>query len=661
MNMLKGEASPYLRRHATNPVNWFPWQPIAFETARRLNRPLLISIGYASCHWCHMMAQESFEDRETADFLNSSVVSIKVDREERPDIDAIYLEAVEAIIGRAGWPLTVFATPEGEPFYGGTYFPREASGGIPSFLTVARAAVDTWGAKQDQVKVQARQLTLAISRQLAPKPDVASSDRQPEWLTAATAEYFKRFDKKYKGLSGSKKFPQTPTLELLSFAGDLDIGGCREKLEETLCAMASGGIYDHVGGGFFRYAVDREWNIPHFEKMLCDQALLSRIYAREWIITGKEEWRDIAEETIEYVLRDLSCSGGGFYSSEDADSLGIEGGYYTWSAEDLRHAISLTLRATFEAYYTLVPFPSRGASRNVLRLTPSRFPPRADRALIQSCLRRERLTRQRPSVDQKIVTEWNAMFVTALAEFAGATGECKYLENAINAADFLIKSLRRSDGRWLRSRRGTRDNLALAADHAWLIHMFCSLYMQSGQARWVREAVTVANEFRDLFCSDDGRVYTTGKDGETLIVKAQECHDGVTPSAAAVAALAMSWLSELTMDYSLGEFALNMARSAYDIADSPLAHAGLVRSEAVLRAGLIEVVVGANRRDLVDVALRQCDPRCVIVWGDSEVSPLLRDRDANAAYVCAGNMCHAPSYTSAELLSSLSSAIQVPR
>ncbi|MDQ4069724.1 MAG: thioredoxin domain-containing protein, partial [Actinomycetota bacterium] len=436
MNRLADETSPYLQQHKDNPVDWYPWGDEAFERARAEDKPILLSVGYAACHWCHVMAHESFEDPETAAVMNELFVNVKVDREERPDVDAIYMEAVQALSGHGGWPMTVFLTPDGRPFYGGTYFPKTSRHGLPSFTDVCRAMAGVWKERRHDVLEQAGQLTAALGRaaELVPTGDPLPG---PEALTASGNTLAQRFDNAWGGFGPAPKFPQSDLLEVLLRAwcrhGDADTLGI---VTVTLDAMASGGMYDHLGGGFARYSTDREWLVPHFEKMLYDQALLLGAYLHAWKVTGEDRYLQVLSETVEYVRRDLRHPDGGFYSSEDADSEGVEGKFYVWSEAEIRQLLG-DLGDEAIAWWGVTPggnFEGANILHRPVRGDLAR-PPAVEEA--RRILFEAREKRVRPGLDDKVLTEWNALFMATLAEAGAATGRQDWLADARAAADFL--------------------------------------------------------------------------------------------------------------------------------------------------------------------------------------------------------------------------------
>ena len=479
MNRLNGQTSPYLRQHAGDPVDWYPWGDEALARAKELDRPLFVSIGYSSCHWCHVMGHESFADSATAEVMNDHFVSIKVDREERPDLDTIYMGAVQATTGRGGWPMSVFATPEGLPFVAGTYFPDRARHGMPSFGQVLEAVIDAWQSRREDVYHQAHTLAEAVASQLGTKPGTAelvttgAVHGRAARLGDKAADGLKSiFDPVYGGFGTAPKFPRPLLLDLL-LREHLRTGAFEplEIVQASLAAMASGGIYDHLGGGFSRYSVDQAWSVPHFEKMLYDQALIARVYLHAWQIDGDQRWLQVLDETISYVIRDLRDEGGGLYSAEDADSDGEEGLFYIWTPEELEVVLGPELAEAAAAWYGVTATGNfeggttvlnRDARRDLLR------PPEIEEARRRLFTARE--GRVRPGLDDKVITEWNTMMCSTLIQAAAATGRQDWATAAEQVATFLLGHLRRDDGRVLRSWcRGRADLPGYAVDYAWLV------------------------------------------------------------------------------------------------------------------------------------------------------------------------------------------------
>ncbi|MGH9235039.1 MAG: thioredoxin domain-containing protein [Acidimicrobiales bacterium] len=669
MNRLADETSPYLRQHADNPVDWYAWGDEAFAAARAADKPVLLSVGYSACHWCHVMAHESFEDPAIAARMNELFVNVKVDREERPDVDEIYMEAVQAMTGQGGWPMTVFLTPDGRPFFGGTYFPDTRRGGMISFPELCARIDELWRTRRDDIDAQAGQLTGALGRTalLDPGDEVPGAAA----LDAVRRDLLAQHDDVHGGFGGAPKFPQAMSLDALvrSLArgggntGDGDRRGdddLRAVAETSLDAMASGGVYDHLGGGFARYSVDREWLVPHFEKMLYDQALLTRLYLHAWQATGLDRYRQVLDETVGYVLRDLAQPGGGFSSAEDADSEGEEGRFYVWTPEQVTEALDgdADLAAEVMDFYGVTPA-GNFEGRNILNRLAQRG--RLDRpAHVEEARRRlfaARERRVRPGLDDKVLTEWNALMLSALAESAAATGRDDWLAAAVANGEFLLASLRRDDGRWLRSWQadGGARHLAYAADHAALVDAFVRLAEATGQARWIDEARTTAEALLDLFWdAQRGGVFTTGSDAEALITRNKDLMDNATPGANSLAAVGLLRLAALTGEARYRNHAEQILRLAGPVATRhPTAFGYLLVAVDLFTHGIDEVVVAGDRPDLVDVAQRMFLPGAVLAWGERFASPLWEGRRDGAAYVCRGYACQLPATDPATLTAQL--------
>jgi uncharacterized protein len=644
MNRLAQETSPYLRQHADNPVDWYAWGEEAFEKARAEDKPILLSVGYSACHWCHVMAHESFEDPVTAEVMNDLFVCVKVDREERPDVDAIYMDAVQAMTGQGGWPMTVFLAPDGRPFFGGTYFPRDSRGGMAAFTDVMTAVADAWRNRRAELLDQAGRLTELLGR----TGDLEPGGGPPgaEALQGAYHQLREQFDQQWGGFGRAPKFPQAMNLELLLRAhAHNHASETLEMVTTTLDAMASGGMYDHLGGGFARYSVDPYWMVPHFEKMLYDQALLARTYLHAWQVTGEPRYRQVLGETIDYVLRDLGRPEGGFASAEDADSEGEEGKFYVWQPDEI-HAVlgdladraiewyGVTEQGNFEGS-TILHRPVRG---DLLRS------PEIEEARRRLFAARE--DRVRPGLDDKVLTEWNALFLASLAEAAAATGETRWIDAAKRNAEFLIANLRGEDGRWRRSWQadGGARHLAYAADHAALVDAFTRLGEATGEARWIDEARATAGALIDLFWDPvAGGVFTTGHDAEQLITRPKDLLDNATPSANAMAAVALLRLATLTGDDDLAARTEAILRLLAPIATThPTAVAHLLGAVDLHTAGATEVVVAGDRPDLVRAVQRRFLPNAVLAWGERYASPLWEGREDGKAYVCRNFACRTP-------------------
>ncbi len=639
-----GELSPYILQHRDNPVDWYAFGDEAFAEARRRDVPVFVSIGYSACHWCHVMAHESFEDEATAAALNAGFVAVKVDREERPDVDALYMEAVQTIAGHGGWPLSAFVNHDGRPFYGGTYFPKDAGRGMPSFTEVLRAISDAWTSKRATFEEQAGELAAAVVERLATPAAAGPAVSAAELLDASLRRVEELFDAGHGGIGRAPKFPQAPIFELTLRAGAAGRAGALEMVETTLGAMAAGGIYDHLGGGFARYATDRDWQVPHFEKMLYDQAMCARLYCHAWQVTGDARWRQVLEETVAYVLDTLADPAGGLCSAEDADSEGEEGRFYTWTPAEFA-AVLGPRRAEQAARYYGVSEAGNFEGRSILHRPAGAPLARPDE--IESCraeLFAARAERVRPGLDDKVLTEWNAMFASALAEAGAATGTTTWVRAAADIARFLLASLRREDGRWLRaSTRGRAAHLAVAADYAWLVDCFTRLGEATGEASWTDVARSTATGLEELFSAEDGGWYTAGSDAPPLFARGRDTRDGVTPAAGSVAANALARLGYLTGD----DARIERARAAVgaaggELARSPLAFPHLVGTACLLEAGAVEIVVAGQRPDLVAAAQRRYTPDGVLAWGEPTGGPLWEGRGGDRAFVCAGGTCTAP-------------------
>jgi uncharacterized protein YyaL (SSP411 family) len=657
MNRLGDETSPYLQQHKDNPVDWYPWGDEAFERAKAEDRPILLSVGYAACHWCHVMAHESFEDDATAEVMNRLFVNVKVDREERPDVDAIYMEAVQALSGHGGWPMTVFLTPDGRPFFGGTYFPRTARQGLPSFTEVCEAMAEVWKERRDDVLTQATELTNALGR----SSQIASTGEPlpgPDAMVAARNTLLQRFDNTCGGFGPAPKFPQPDLLELLMRVylrdGNEDTLG---MVTVTLDAMAAGGMYDHLGGGFARYSTDAQWLVPHFEKMLTDQGLLVSVYLHAWQVTGQDRFLQVLSETIDYVRRDLRHPDGGFFSSEDADSEGVEGKFYVWSEEEIRSLLGpaadeaiawwgVTAGGNFEGA-NILHRPVRGS------LARSEAVESARQILFDA-----REKRVRPGLDDKVLTEWNGLFIAALAQAGAAVGREDWLADARAGASFLLDNLRRPDGRWLRGWQGGRPGrpLAFAADYAAVVDAFTRLGEATGEARWIEEARAAADAMLELFWDDGaGGLFTNGSDAETLITRSKDLIDNAVPSANGNAALALLRLGALVGEgyyTQRGEDILGLLAGL--IRQHPTAFSRALAAVDLVAAGVAEIAVVGEVPALVRAVQARYLPNAVLAWGEPYHSPLFEDRKDGMAYVCRDYACQAPVADVDSLLAQLS-------
>ena len=656
-NRLAGETSPYLRQHADNPVDWFPWGDEALTEAARLDRPLLISVGYSSCHWCHVMAHESFEDPHSAAVMNELFVNVKVDREERPDVDAVYMDAVQALSSRGGWPMTVFAFPDGRPFFAGTYFPKESRGGHLTFVELCLRIDELWRTQRADLEDQASSVTEALGRLAVLQPAEDLPGEQA--VAAATSALLNQFDPQWGGFGGAPKFPQAMSLDLLAraWARDRD-ETVLSVLTTTLDAMASGGMYDHLGGGFARYSVDREWLVPHFEKMLYDQALLARVYLHGWQLTGAPHFRQVLDEIVGYVTNVLTRPGGGVASAEDADSEGEEGKFYVWSATEFTEVLvaggltgdeiamaaawwGVTDQGNFEGNNILWR-PVRG---DLVR------PDLIERARALLFTARER--RVRPGLDDKVLTEWNALWVATLAEAAAATHNTDWATDAIRCGEFLITHLRRNDGRWLRSWQQIEDgpgearHLAYAADYAALVDAFTRLSELTGDPKWIRHACSAADGLIELFWDEvNAGVFTTGTDAPSLVTRPKDLTDNASPAANSLAAVALARLGAITGVGNYTERSQDICRLVGPLAERhPTAFTYLLGAVELHTAGVTEVVISGDRPDLLAVVRQRFLPAAVTLWGEPWDSPLWESRGGDSpgrAYVCRQQVCGLP-------------------
>jgi uncharacterized protein YyaL (SSP411 family) len=557
-NRLADETSPYLKQHAHNPVDWYPWGPEALERARKLDRPIFLSVGYSACHWCHVMEHESFENAETARILNEHFISIKVDREERPDIDQIYMTAVQLLTGQGGWPMSVFLTPDLKPFYGGTYFPPDERYGRPSFKRVLLALADTWRTRRDELVRSAGEITQHVQEAGKVRGQTSALDVR---LLRDAVTYLRRiFDSTYGGFGGAPKFPHTTDLRLLLRAwkrfGDDE---ALEMARLTLNRMASGGIYDHLGGGFHRYSTDERWLVPHFEKMLYDNALLSVAYLEAFQATGEPLYRQVVEDTLAYVLREMTSREGAFYSAQDADSEGVEGKSFVWSAEEVNGVLGEPAASEFTYVYDVTPS-GNWEGRNILHRNKTdeqdarmlNMPLSELRRIVREArfrLLEVRNRRVQPGRDEKILTSWNALMIKAFAEAAQVLEKPEYARSASRAAAFILTGMRDPDGFLFRTcTAGSRARLrAYLEDYSYLIDALVSLYEATFEARWIEEAVRLAALMVDQFWDEEsGGFFYTGRDHEVLISRTKDPQDSSIPSGNSMAAMGLLRLGKIT-------------------------------------------------------------------------------------------------------------------
>jgi uncharacterized protein YyaL (SSP411 family) len=649
-NRLAQETSPYLLQHRDNPVDWYPWGPEALGRARDEDRPILLSVGYSACHWCHVMERESFEDAETAAYMNEHFVNVKVDREERPDVDAIYMEAVQAISGHGGWPMTVFLDPDGVPFYGGTYFPPDTSRGMPSFRMVMEAVVDAFESKREEIRERAEVTRERLGAIGAIEP--RSDQPGPDELEQAVQRLLGAADRRHGGFGGAPKFPPASSLELLLARGE------REVVELTLDAMLAGGIYDQLGGGFARYSVDPVWLVPHFEKMLYDNGLLARAYLHGWQTLGHERYRRVCEETLDWMLREMRGPEGGFYSALDADSEGEEGRFYVWTPAQIRELLGAAAEPVI-AYYGVSEAGNFEGS-NILHLAggaTATAPPGLDEA--RGTLLEARAKRVWPGLDDKRLASWNALAISALADAGAALGREDYLEAARRGAEFVLAELRDADGNLLRTYKDDRAHLnAYLEDHAFLLEALLTLYEATFEVRWFEQARALAETTIERFGDPErGGFYSTSSDHEELIARRKEVGDHPIPSGNSAAAMGLLRLAALTGERSYEEAAEGVfALFAKPAVEHPDAFAHLLRALDFRLASTREVaLVGDALAELAAVVRERSRPHIVLAGGPegAEQPPLLAGRTVvdgrPAAYVCENFTCQLPVTKAEEL------------
>jgi uncharacterized protein len=653
-NRLALETSPYLLQHRDNPVDWYPWGEEALALARELDRPILLSVGYSACHWCHVMERESFEDPETAAYMNEHFVNVKVDREERPDVDAIYMEAVQTISGQGGWPMTVFCDSSGVPFYGGTYFPPDEGRGMPSFRMVMEAVVDAFERRRGEIEERAPQMRARLGAVGTVEP--ADGAVEPALLEEATERLLAAADPARGGFGGAPKFPPASALELLMARGE------HQVVERTLDAMMAGGIYDQLGGGFARYSVDAAWLVPHFEKMLYDNALLARAYLHGWQVFGHERYRRICEETLDWALREMRGPEGGFYSALDADSEGEEGRFYVWTPDEIREALqaSTTMRIKFSSYllenlmrYYGVREQGNFEGRNVLHLAQGADAPEPEGlAEMRRALLEARAGRVRPGLDDKRLASWNALIIAALAEAGAVLERPDYLDAARTCAEFVWEEMRDADGHLLRTYKDGEARLnAYLEDHAFLLEALLTLYEATYEALWFERAHELAETMLSRFHDPErGGFFSTSGDHEELIARRKEIGDHPIPSGNSSAAMGLLRLAALTGERSYEQAAEGVFRLFAEPAlRHPEAFAHLLRAIDFHLAPTKEVaLVGDDLSELSRLVRSAHRPHIVLAGGPegSTTPPLLQHRTTvdgrPAAYVCESFACQAP-------------------
>ena len=661
-NRLINETSPYLLQHAHNPVDWYPWGTDALHQAQSEDKPIFLSIGYAACHWCHVMEHESFEDQETAALLNENFVSIKVDREERPDLDSIYMNAVVAMTGQGGWPMSMFLTPEGVPFYGGTYFPNTGRYNVPAFADVLKAVVDTWKNRREEIKASGIKILEAI--QSGGLIETQDAPLEPPTLAQAITNIQQSFDWTNGGWGNAPKFPQPMTIEFLirRYVATHDELWLK-MITKTLDKMARGGMYDQLGGGFHRYSTDETWLVPHFEKMLYDNAQLARVYLHGWQITQNDFYRRIAEQTLDYVAREMTDPRGGFYSTQDADSEGHEGKFYVWTMDEIRAVLGDEAQIFLDAYGVM----ERGnfEGKNILsvardmdvlaamhHLSQPEIEKRLESARQKLFATREQ--RVRPACDEKVLTAWNGLMLAAFAEAARVLKRADYRAIAKRNADFVLSEMRESNGRLRRSwKQGDARLNGYLEDYADLAEGLLALYETTFDPCWFVAARELADKTLAHFADLQGGFFDTSDDHETLVTRPKDVQDNAVPSGNAMAATVLLKLGAFTGDHRYADVAQRALQSVQPaLRSAPLGFAQwLVALDFALGRPKEIAIIGTSdeARSLLDVVFRKYRPNQIVAVGQPGVAspiPLLEGRTQlngrATAYVCQNFTCRLP-------------------
>jgi uncharacterized protein YyaL (SSP411 family) len=666
-NRLATETSPYLLQHAHNPVDWYPWGPEALTRAKTEDKPIFLSIGYAACHWCHVMERESFEKEPIAELMNASFVSIKVDREERPDLDSIYMDAVQQMTGHGGWPMSVFLTPQGKPFYGGTYFPDQPRHGLPSFAQILEGVAQAWRDRRSEIEQSGSAIAAQIARGTAASTP-GGSGVQGWMIDSALVSLEREFDAPNGGWGGAPKFPQPMAIEYL-LRQHVRSGDDRplSMARRTLDAMAAGGIYDHLGGGFARYATDAVWLVPHFEKMLYDNAQLARVYTHAWQVTADPRYREVVEETLEFVLRELRTDDDGFASSLDADTEGVEGATYVWSAEEMRSVLGAESVA-FSAAYDVTENGNWEGTTILRRVGVGVGDDEVLRAA-RARLLEVRQLRAQPGRDDKVLTAWNGLMIAAFADAGAAIDRPDWTAAAERAADLLLRSVRDSDGRLRRSwKDGRALHAAVLEDYTHLAEGLLALYDATLDERWFVAARELMDQVLSHFAdSEAGGFFDTADDHEALITRPKGLQDNAVPSGNAMAATTLLKLAALTGEGRYSDAATAaLANVAAFMPRYPTAFAQWLVAATFALSDPIEIAISGDPasddvRALIAEARASYRPFAVLAAGASDGSaiPLLQDRPMRdgvaTAYVCRSFACRAPVTKSADLAAQLAS------
>jgi hypothetical protein len=685
-NRLISEKSPYLLQHAYNPVNWYPWGAEAFEAAHRENKPVFLSIGYSTCHWCHVMERESFEDDGVAGLLNGGFIPIKVDREERPDIDTVYMKICQIMTGSGGWPLTIIMTPEKKPFFAGTYFPKESRFGRAGMLDLLPRVSEMWGARRDDLTKLSDEITAALQKE---EPARAGNALDESVLQAAYEELGQRFDEQNSGFGAAPKFP-TPQnlLFLLRYWKRKNEPRALAMVEQTLRAMRLGGIYDQIGYGFHRYSTDAKWLVPHFEKMLYDQALLTIAYTDAYLATKKEEYRKTASEVLDYVLRDMSGQEGGFYSAEDADSEGEEGKFYVWSYEEIYGLLGPSDAPLFMRVFNITmdgnfidQVTNERPGTNILHLDKALEQTAADLDMsgqvlhdrMSMALRKLYTVREQrihPHKDDKVLTDWNGLIISALARAAWSFNRPDYAEAAEKAAAFVLDRMRTTEGRLFhRYRDGESSLQAHVDDYAFFISGLIDLYEAVFELKYLEAALELNRDFIAHFWDENqGGFYFTADDSEGILVRGKEVYDAAIPSGNSIAMLNLLRLGRLSGDPDLEEKAVQIGRSFSDTVRAyPAGYSQLLVAVDFALGPAYEIVIAGDSRaddtkSMLKAVRSQFMPNAVVLFRPSEQKTPAIDRisdfakaygspDGKArAYVCKDRNCQLPTADISEML-----------
>ena len=673
MNRLSQETSPYLLQHKDNPVDWYPWGEEAFSKARELDRPIFLSVGYSSCHWCHVMERESFENDNIAAIMNELFVNIKVDREERPDVDSIYMSAVQSMTGHGGWPMSVFLSPDGRPFYGGTYFPNEDRGGMPSFPRILTAVAEAYRDRRNEVDASSHRIVNAISSQSRARMSVEPIEQS--MFHSAYRHLAPEFDWQNGGIGLQPKFPQPMLYEfLLTHSALQKNDAALEFVELTLTKMARGGIYDQIGGGFHRYSVDSVWLVPHFEKMLYDNGQLASLYLHAWEQTGNSFFAQIVEETLNYLAREMRHQpSGAFYSATDADSEGEEGKFFVWQVPEMQSVLGEELSNIAELYWDVSRF-GNFEGQNILYMHRFEESVASELGLsvdelaskiteAKRLLYAARLNRVPPMTDDKAITSWNALAMRAFAQAGASLGRHDWIEIAVNNAEFILERLIRSDGRVMRSCKPDSDEpakiLAFLEDYAYLTEAFTHLYQATFDLKWLDWAERLCDDMIELFWDPtDAVFYDTGSDQEELIIRPRDTFDNAQPCGGSAASMALFRVAEFTGNNDLERIATSNLRSMRDLMErAPSAFAWWLQAAEFYANPINQVVIVGERGEpdteaLLAEARRGFKPNQIVAMippnvEDLEMSlPLFDSRvminGRATAYVCRNYACDLP-------------------